>query len=326
MNSILVIQTAFLGDVVLATGVLEELHRFYPNAHLDILVRKGNEGLLTSHPFIRKVIVWNKSKDKYKNLFQITKRIRSTKYDAVVNLQRFAASGLLTIFSGASYTAGFSKNPFSFGFSHKALHEIGNGLHEIERNQLVIREMVDTQQPPVPPRLYPSEENKNQVASFQQKPYIVIAPASVWYTKQVPQQKWIELIEHLNGSYNVYLIGAPGDFEYCEYIRLNSPKNVTNLSGELSLLESAALMEKATMNYVNDSAPLHIATAVQAPVTAFFCSTIPEFGFGPLNANGKVGMSAHPLECRPCGLHGLRACPKQHFKCAHEISMIKFAI
>ena len=80
-------------------------------------------------------------------------------------------------------------------------------------------------------------------------------------------------------------------------------------------------MESAAMNYVNDSAPLHIASAMNAPVMAVFCSTVPAFGFGPLNANGRILERKEPLSCRPCGLHGYKACPEAHFKCALEIDV-----
>lgn len=70
------------------------------------------------------------------------------------------------------------------------------------------------------------------------------------------------------------------------------------------------------MNYVNDSAPLHLASAVNAPVTAVFCSTVPAFGFTPLSDFSKIVETKHELDCRPCGLHGFHACPKGHFKCA----------
>ena len=75
------------------------------------------------------------------------------------------------------------------------------------------------------------------------------------------------------------------------------------------------------MNYVNDSAPLHIASAMNAPVTAYFCSTLPSFGFGPLSDNANVIQTKQTLECRPCGLHGKRKCPQQHFNCGHQIEV-----
>ena len=87
----------------------------------------------------------------------------------------------------------------------------------------------------------------------------------------------------------VFLLGAPGDHELCEFIRTRSTHRlVINLSGQLSFLESAALMKDAEMNYVNDSAPMHFASSVNAPVTAVYCSTVPAFGFGPLSVNRHI--------------------------------------
>src|ERR1700693_2134267 len=119
MQKILVIQTAFTGDVVLATALIEKLHRFFHGAHIDLLVRKGNEGLLSNHPFLHEVLVWNKKENRNKNLFRLYKKIRKEKYDKVINLQRFASTGLLTAFSGAKERIGFDKNPFSFLFTKK---------------------------------------------------------------------------------------------------------------------------------------------------------------------------------------------------------------
>jgi heptosyltransferase-2 len=95
---------------------------------------------------------------------------------------------------------------------------------------------------------------------------------------------------------------------------------IKNLCGQLSLRQSALLMKNARMNYMNDSAPLHLASAANAPTTAIFCSTIPNFGFGPLADDAVVIETKESLECRPCGLHGYKQCPKEHFNCAHSIS------
>ena len=120
----------------------------------------------------------------------------------------------------------------------------------------------------------------------------------------------------------VYLIGGVEDIEFCnEIIDSSKHPETSNLSGKLSLLQTAVLMKDARMNYVNDSAPLHIASAMDAPVTAVFCSTVPEFGFGPLSNNSKVVQTIEDLDCRPCGLHGYSKCPKGHFKCANSIQI-----
>jgi heptosyltransferase-2 len=94
------------------------------------------------------------------------------------------------------------------------------------------------------------------------------------------------------------------------------------LAGQLSLLQSAALMSKAKRNFVNDSGPLHLCSAMDAPVTAVFCSTIPSFGFGPLSKDSKVVQTALGLACRPCGLHGRKECPEGHFKCGTSINTV----
>src|SRR5690242_5886386 len=131
MQKILVIQTAFTGDVVLATAVVEKLHSYFPGAQIDFLLRKGNEGLLKNHPFLNKVLIWNKKENKFKNLFILLKQIRKTNYDKIINLQRFGSTGLLTGFSKASERIGFDKNPFSFLFTKKVSHQFEKGVHEV---------------------------------------------------------------------------------------------------------------------------------------------------------------------------------------------------
>jgi ADP-heptose:LPS heptosyltransferase len=321
LKKFLIIQTAFIGDVVLSTAVAEKLHRFYPDAIIDFMLRKGNESLLEEHPYIRNVLVWNKKVEKYGGLFRLLKTVRKEKYDLVVNMQRFGATGFLTAFSGAGQTSGFDKNPFSFLFSKKITHLIsapGKTFHEVDRNQMLIAHITDHEA--AKPRLYPTATAVNAVAQFKNEPYICIAPASVWFTKQYPKEKWTSFLKKLPSSLKVYVIGAPTDTALAnEIIGMAGGNNLVNLCGKLSLLESVALQRDATMNYVNDSGPMHFASAVNAPVTAIYCSTVPSFGFGPLSDRRFIVETPVPLDCRPCGLHGLPACPLGHFNCAHFI-------
>ncbi|MGB0805169.1 MAG: glycosyltransferase family 9 protein [Salibacteraceae bacterium] len=315
---VLIIQTAFIGDVILATSLLEKIHHHNPKANIDFLVRKGNEALLKNHPFIQNLIIWDKQGSKYKSLYQLLKQIRTAQYDAVVNTQRFGATGMLTAFSGAKIRSGFAKNPFSIGFTHSADHEIGNGTHEVERNQKLIDFFTNSQY--AQPRLYPSEKDFQKIEEYTKLPFITLSPSSVWFTKQYPENKWVDLLDQLPKTYNIYLLGGPGDKEKNESLISKCSKNVPeNLAGKLGLLQSAALMSKADMNYVNDSGPLHLCSAMNAPVTSVFCSTIPGFGFTPLSDENFIIETTKKLSCRPCGLHGLKHCPKGHFDCANTI-------
>lgn len=319
MKKFLVIQTAFIGDVVLATGIIEKLHAHFPDAQIDFLLRKGNEALLTGHPYLHEVLIWDKKEHKLRNLFRLIKKVRRTKYDKVINVQRFAATGLLTALSNAKEKIGFDKNPLSRWFTKSIPHIVSTSeapLHEIQRNQELIQSFTDGT--PARPRLYPSEEDYKKVEAYKASQYITISPASVWFTKQYPKEKWMDFIKKTPATYRVYLLGAPSDKDLCTYIAQDL-SNITDLSGQLTFLQSAALMRDARMNYTNDSAPMHFASALNAPVTAVYCSTIPAFGFGPLSDKKFIVEIPEPLDCRPCGLHGYKACPLGHFKCAYLI-------
>ncbi|MCY7352490.1 MAG: glycosyltransferase family 9 protein [Cytophagaceae bacterium] len=317
---ILLIQTAFIGDAILATALLEKLHYHFPDAQLDLLVRKGNEMLFKGHPFLNNVLIWNKEKGKYRSLWTLLTTIRQRRYDRVINLQRYGSTGVLTAFSGAWETIGFDKNPFARFFTHRVVHRIQPGVHEVDRNTDLVRFFTD--ETVFRPRLYPPNRVPHQSTDGS---YVCIAPTSVWFTKQFPESQWIAFINALPPNLTVYLLGGPGDVHACETIRQAciGQRVVENRAGKLGLLESAALMRDAVLNYVNDSAPMHLCSAVNAPTCAVFCSTVPGFGYGPLADFARIVDIEEPLYCRPCGLHGHEACPEGHFRCALDIRIIQ---
>lgn len=320
-NKILIIQTAFIGDAILSTSLIESWVHKFPSSKIDILVRKGNESLFVNNPNIDEVLIWDKKKNKYGNLLKLIAQVRANNYDAVFNIQRFFATGLITVLSGAKIKSGFKSNPLSFLFSNSTSFDTSEGIHETERNIKLLQPFFTSDI--ISPRLYPSKEEDDFCQVYKSEEYICIAPTSVWFTKQWPKENWIQLINYFKKDIPIYLLGANVDFDACEYIRLESKKkNVINLAGKLSFLQSASLMKDATMNYVNDSAPMHIASAVNAPTTAIYCSTLPSFGFGPLSDNSKIIEYKDDLPCRPCGLHGKSECPEGHFKCSQTINQL----
>lgn len=317
-NKILVIQTAFIGDAILASAALESIHKKFPQADLHILVRNGNETLFENHPYLKKIWVWNKKVNKLQNLFKLIAEIRKEKFDWLINLHRFASSGIITALSKAKITVGFDKNPLSFLFTYRVKHIIGDGSHEVQRNHLLLKKYIDADFSK--PKLYPSQNNIEKVSQYIKQPFVCMAPASVWFTKQLPKHKWVELCDLTPKDTTIYFLGAKSDEALCNEIKSTSKhQNIEVLCGKLSLLDSCALMAKAKMNYVNDSAPLHLASSVNANVTAYFCSTVKEFGFYPLSDNSKTVEATPAPSCRPCGLHGYQACPQKHFKCGNDI-------
>jgi heptosyltransferase-2 len=319
---ILIIQTAFIGDVILATSLVEQTKAMYPNSEIHFLLRHGNQSLLKYNPHINKVIVWNKSKSKYSSLIKLALDARSENYDLLLNIQRFTSSGIFCLLSGAKITVGFDKNPLSIFFTKQVKHKIpfikdGEIQHEVQRNALLLNDALTTA---VKPKLYFSKEETSKVDALIEKetPYIVLAPSSVWFTKQWSKEKWIELTKRISKNYTLFFIGGPDDKEYIETI--NQGFGI-NLCGVLSLTESAYLMKNAQRVLVNDSAPLHLASSVNANTTAIFCSTVKDFGYFPLSDNSCVISTDEELSCRPCGLHGKKACPLTHFKCSETIDV-----
>ena len=326
MKKVLIIQTAYIGDVILTTSLIEKLHSCFPDASIDFLLRKRNDEILQKHPFLNEMLVWDKRKNKLKNLWHIFLKIRRHKYDVVINVQRYGATGFLTAFSGAKQRIGFDKNPFSFLFSQKIAHTLkakANYTHEIERNHKLIEGLTDKNL--LKPRLYPDDNDKVVVNSYITPPYICISPASVWFTKEFPQSKWVEFLEKIDFNLKIYFLGGANDYKCAEDIKkktcFNQHLSLINLCGRLSLLQSAYLMQHAQMNFVNDSAPLHLCSAMNAPVTAIFCATVPAFGFGPLSDISYIIENTENLPCRPCNNHGKKFCPEHHFNCAHKIDV-----
>jgi len=284
------------------------------------------------------VHVWDKKKNKYQHLFQIIQTVRRIKYDVVINVQRYLATGIITVLSGAKKTIGFNKNPLSFLFSEVVAHQFGAAaeaaeagarpaaqnsnsasLHETSRNHALLASL--TTAPVAKPAMYPSAAHFAAVQKWQGGPYICMSPGSVWETKKMPAKNWIDLINAVPTNYTIYLMGAPNETALCaEILSGSSREGVFNIAGELNLLEAAALIKGASLNYVNDSAPMHLASATNAPVAAIYCSTIPAFGYGPLSDTQFVVETLEHLPCKPCGLHGKKACPLGHFNCGHTIT------
>ncbi len=327
IQKVLIIQTAFIGDVILATSLIESIHQHFSEIRTDFLLRKGNELLLEANPYVSELLIWDKTRgNKYKELFRIINIIRKNKYDLVINIQRYFSTGLLTAFSRARLKTGFRKNPLSIFYDIRIDHPFDKNshIHEIERNHKLVSFLI--REKPAKPCLYFSDEILYFINKYRNKPYVCVAPASVWFTKQFPADKWVKLIDEIKKELHVYLIGSPEDRALCEKIREQTHHAGTDvLAGVINLAQTAAIISKAEAVFVNDSAPLHMASATNTPTCAVFCSTVPGFGFRPLSNKSVIVEYSEPLACRPCGLHGKTRCPEKHFTCAQgiEINQIK---
>lgn len=317
-NLILIIQTAFLGDVILLTAALESIHQAYPKTQIDLVLKKGCERIFEHHPFVNKIYVWDK-KNKYPSLFRLLLQLRKMKYDIVFNFHRHLNTGLMTWAARAKYKVGFSENPLSRLYTHKKDFEnqTTKHLHETEKNFQLLPSLLNTVYQK--PKLYP--QNAPCVKKYQKQPYITVHPASAWETKRVPTEIWTGFIDSLPKDLQVYILASEREKPICQAILEKCQVHKTEIiTKELTLLQVGALMKGALMNYTCDSAPAHIATAVNAPVCVIFCSTSPSQGFYPLSDTSYIAETPIALTCRPCGKHGHKKCPHTHFYCGKTLS------
>lgn len=323
-RAVLIIQTAFTGDVVLALPLAQRIRREWPDATIHFLVRKGNENLVENHPAIDRVWIWDKKHNKGANLRKLIRDLREISFDLAVNCQRFFSTGLLMFLLRAKVKTGFRENPMAWCYTRSFPHTrsgkgMSDSIHEVDRNLSLLTGLMSTEREI--PHLEPTPAEMEKVrALVPVSDYLVLAPASVWFTKQWPEARWKELVATLRETCIPVIIGGPGDRELGDRVLGSHPSGI-NLCGKLTFRESAALMAGARRVICNDSAPLHLASAVGAPVTGIFCSTIPGFGFYPLSPDSVIMQENTGLDCRPCGLHGKKSCPKGHFQCGWNITV-----
>jgi len=318
-SKVLIIQTAFLGDAVLSTSMVEKIRLESPDTQVDLLVRKGNECILSAYPHLnlRHIHVYDKS-NKWASWWALRRHLSQESYDQVFVVQRFFGMGLLSISIGAKKVIGFAKNPMAWFFNERVQHDFGNGLHETERNSGLLASWLG--KTTYPPSLH--VKNYSLPEGLESNQYICISPGSVWETKRLPITKWIEFIHLLPVSQPIVLMGSPNERDLSDQIEaafVGQGRNIHNETGKHNLLGSTYIYQESLLAFVNDSGPLHLCSAVDTPTVALFCSTIPAFGFGPLSTWNRVIEVREKLACRPCGDHGKKNCPLGHFACGNQI-------
>lgn len=319
---ILIIQTAFIGDVILALPLLQVLRKNFPSSKIDFMLIPKTAELLKNHPDVNDVIIFDKNgADKgLRGILKMARFISKQNYDVAFILQRYFRSAIIPFLAGVKVRVGFDKSKFKFLYTEIVKYR---QIHEIDRNLSLLEPFNIKVESRELPNLYPSSEDKKLVDGILSQinsKIIGIAPGSVWETKRWLKERFAELVKLLHyDGFAVALIGGVDDFELCEEIKnMSGVDSVFNFCGKLSLLQSAELISRCVVLISNDSAPMHLAVAMRTPVVAIFGSTVPEFGFYPYGDRDKI-VQVENLYCRPCGIHGYKKCPEGHFKCMRLI-------
>lgn len=310
----LVIQTAFLGDVILTTPLLTALAaEFGP---VDVVTTPGAAALLESHPAVRRVVIHDKHRSErgIRGIVRLARRLRAEGYQRAYLPHRSWRSGLAARLAGIPERIGFDDAPARWTYSRTVPRD--TTIHEVPR-LLALAGAEDR----FPVSLGLTLADDRAAAAWLDhagvpERFIVMAPGSIWATKR--WGKFPELASMLNAF--VVTLGGPEDRALGGEVIAAAKGGGVNAAGQLPLRVSAAVLGRAQVLVTNDSAPLHMAQATGTPTIALFGPTVPAFGFGPRGPEDRI-LEVLDLNCRPCSSHGPSVCPLGHHHCMTRLEV-----
>jgi heptosyltransferase-2 len=326
---ILVFQTAFPGDVILTLPLVQAIRKIFPGAHVGFVATPGGASLLKGHPAISTVLVFDKrGRDRgAAGMLRFARRLRAERFDVALIPHRSIRTALAVRLARVPRRIGFSTSSGAMFMSDIVPYD--RGAHEIDRNLSLLGPLGVRAMETIP-SLYPDVSDVARVDTIERswrasggspRRWVALAPGSVWATKRWPAAHFVGLARLLVDSGRaVALIGSTEDRSLCgEIAGAVGEQNALNGAGTFSLLQSAEMIRRSDVLVSNDSAPMHLATAMRVPVVALFGPTVPRFGFAPRGARDVV-VERQGLSCRPCGIHGGMKCPIGTFECMIAVS------
>ncbi|MFA5011432.1 MAG: glycosyltransferase family 9 protein [Ignavibacteria bacterium] len=325
---VLIIQTAFYGDVILSLPLVQVLKKNKSDYSIDFMCIPKTSEILKGNPYINKVIIFDKyeSAKGISGFRNVITEVRNNNYDVIISVQRYTRSSIIAKLSGAEKRVSYENSSLPYFYTDKVPY---SQKHEINRVLNLLKPLGIFESKIIKPELFPSDEDKNEVIKIfnglnikSKSNLICIAPGSVWFTKRFPEEKFVELLNMMDKSnLKIALLGGKDDTKLCENIIKKSTNNeVYSFAGKITILQSAELIKNCSLLITNDSAPLHMANAVGTKVIALFGSTTKEFGFYPIGVNDKI-FEINGLKCRPCSNHGRKNCPIHTFDCMQNINV-----
>jgi len=323
MSDILIIQTAFAGDLVLTTPLIDACALLIPDAAIDVLCIPGTAGLLQGNPRIREVIVYDKHGGA--SIISLMRMLSRRAYDVCLTPHRSLRSALLARFSRAPVRVSFDTAAGGPLHTHRVKYQ--DTIHEAHRNLSLLTALGFQPDLTTRPRLYPGGEERARASEIIYGlgggPIACIAPGSVWATKRWTEEGFVELSRLLLDTHSIALLGGAADRALCSRIATTvASRRCISHAGELSFLASAALIGMCDLLLSNDSAPVHLASAMNTPVIEIYGATSPSFGFTPLGVPHRI-VEVDGLSCKPCGIHGGRRCPEKHFSCMRDLAPLR---
>ncbi len=329
-EKIIVIQTAFLGDLILTFPLLRWLKKTYPKAEVTLVCRKGLASLFKNYLVVEKIFEVDK---KNKNYSMITSQIKDD-FDLLLCPHPSFSTALMSKRIKATKKIGFKKwwNFWAYDLRPqknlkwpepvRLLQLLSSENDDLNKNLLqfedsYLGEILSDGQLTDVPVWADFFENESPPPKFFNR--AAIFPGSIWKTKQWTEDGFRELVKALcQRGFEVHLLGSESERDLCQ--RIANSDQCVNWAGRLNLPESLEILKKCDFAVTNDSGGQHMASLVQIPVVSIFGPTVLQLGFRPWNSSSLVVQDL-TLGCRPCGAHGHQECPLKHHKCMKNIKM-----
>lgn len=316
----IIVQTAFLGDVVLTLPLCAAIKKIDVEADVVMVTTPAASGIAERCDAVDEVVVFDKRARHRSSSARtaLARNLHASDATVLVPHKSFRTMMLVRDMRAqrvVTYADAWTKWIADIKVPYPA------AAHDAQRH-LALLTAVTNQSVDVStllPLTITSPQDEHQAAAHVptgDAPLVVLAPGSVWPTKQWPLASFRTLAERLEQrGMRVVVIG---DASTRGAITETSVRR--DASGQTTLPEAAAIIAQANVVVSNDSAPVHLASMCQTPTVAIFGPTIPEFGFGPLGPNGRV-VQRSDLACRPCSAHGAAVCPLGTHACMTHLSV-----
>ncbi len=328
MKKILILQTAFLGDVILTLPLAQSLRRAYPDAVIDMVVLPSAANVVEGSPAVTAALIFDKKGGQrgIRPLLRFGLELRARRYDLVISPHRSLRTAVLVLFSGARRRIGFRTSALTLVFTDLVDRPMSE--HEVDRTLGLLRPLGIEPFRKEKPQIVPDDGDKERVdrflrdAALEDSNFLTIAPGSVWLTKRWPVARYAGLVRALESQgMACVLIGGPEDDELARHILLEAgARRSVHAAGRLSIRQSAEIIRRSRLLITNDTAPLHLGVSMHTRVVALFGPTVPSFGFAPYGMDDIV-IEREGLTCRPCTKHGGPACPIGTFECMESITV-----
>jgi len=320
IKKILIIKPGAIGDVLLATPVIENLRHHFPDAVINFLTQNFCREVLVDNPYLNRVLTYDIGKGD--SSYCLIRNIHNQKYDLIIDLFCNPRTAIIVFNSEAKYKVGYRFGWRSLAYNIK-IKPRGSKVHNIEFNLDSIRalglEVIADK-----PKFYINAVHEEFAEKFFEDNGLVgrrvigINPSGTWPTKVWPAEKFAELGKRLGEDSKILVFWGYGK-EKEEAMRIKESIGESALIiPEVNLKYMGALLKKCALFVTNDTGPMHVAWILGVNTAAIFGPTNSHLQ-GPLSKNSIV-LKNEALKCLGCNLTKLSECPHSH-ACMNELSV-----